>query len=160
IGKVAVDWLAGMVSVGSAPMMLALLLESVTVAPPAGAGPDRGRVPVDGWPEPTTPGVRLRLVRGMGDTNPKHISKFPPRLPSPLGRRNPIWVEPSESVRVAPNASPSRYMVGSSLPQITLPLRFKCIIRLAGSLRFLRTLSPALMKSRVTRVSVTRIWLE
>src|SRR5579863_1191186 len=149
-----------MVTGGRAPIMPALLLESVIWAPPLGAGPDKVSVPVEGWPELTVVGDKVRLLSVIGRTNRNHVSKLPPRLPSPLGSRRPMWVEPSKSFRVVPNASPSRYKVGSFSPQITSPLRLMWASMLAGSFRFCSVNSPSRMTSRDTRPRVRRIWLE
>ena len=64
----------------------------------------------------------VTVGEGGGAISQNHISRSPPRRPSPLGSL--ILVLPPPAVRV-PNTSPSRYKSASLWAQIKLPLRVK-----------------------------------
>jgi len=66
--KVAVVALAATVTLGGTVAAATLLLDSVTIAPPAGAGPVKVTVPVEEVPPITDVGFRVREVRAADVT--------------------------------------------------------------------------------------------
>ena len=77
--KVAVVELAGTVTLEGTVAAAVLALDSETIAPPAGAGPVKITVPVEGVPPMTDVGFKVKLVR-VGAVTVKVVLRMLPRV--------------------------------------------------------------------------------